>query len=158
MSLQKTGKGLITKQAKKFLEKEKESILNDKFKLDNWASSIESNMDKFNVILKKLKIKTKYCYAYGAPTKSSLLFKMSKLKQSDISFIVEDNELKVGKFLPKTSIPIRSFKEIDFNKNATIILFAWNFAEDIIKKLKKNYNVPASVIIPLPVPRVVEIC
>ena len=109
-------------------------------------------------MFKKLKLNKSFCYGYGAPTKASLLYKVSKLKQEDISCIVEDNKLKVGKFLPKTSIPIVSFNNIDFNKKALIILFAWNFAEDIIKKLKKNYNVPATILIPLPIPRIVEIC
>ena len=98
------------------------------------------------------------CFAYGAPTKSTLLLKMSKLRKSDISFIVDDNSLKVGRFLPLTSIPIKSSKEIEFKKNAIIILFAWNFSDDIIKKLKMEYKVPATIIIPLPYPRVVKIC
>jgi SAM-dependent methyltransferase len=158
LSLQKTGKGVVKKQANLFLEREQNSILNDNNKLNKWASDIDSNMETFNSMFKKLKLNKSFCYGYGAPTKASLLYKVSKLKQEDISYIVEDNKLKVGKFLPKTSIPIVSFNDIDFNKKALIILFAWNFADDIIKKLKKNYNVPATILIPLPIPRIVEIC
>ena len=33
--------------------------------------------------------------------------------------------------------------------NAVIIIFAWNFADDIIRKLKENYKVSA-IVIPLP--------
>ena len=156
--LQKTGYGIIKRQPKLFLENEQKSILNDSVKLKEWAKKVMSNMEKFNLIFKKLKSKNTHCYAYGAPTKASLLYKVSKLNQEDISFIVEDNELKVGKFLPKTSIPILSFDAIDFDRNSLIIIFAWNFADDIVRKLKKNYNVPAKAIIPLPNPRVIEIC
>ena len=156
--LKKTGNGIINLQPKLFLENEQKSILNDNKKLKYWAKNILCNMEKFNLIFKKLNSQTNHCYAYGAPTKASLLYKVSKLNQDDISFIIEDNKLKVGKFLPKTSIPILSFDEIDFNKKSVIVIFAWNFADDIIKKLKKNYNVPAKAIIPLPKPRVVQIC
>jgi hypothetical protein len=115
-------------------------------------------MSYFNKLFFKYKSKDKICFAYGAPTKSTLLLKMSKLKENEISFVVDDNDLKVGKFLPSTSIPIKSSKAIEFNKEAVIILFAWNFADDIINNLKKKYKVPVTIIIPLPHPRVVKIC
>ncbi len=158
ISLQKTGNGVVKNQPKLFLDDEQKSILNDNIKLLEWSNYVAANMERFNLIFKKLKSSTTYCYAYGAPTKASLLYKVSKLTQEDISFIVEDNKLKKDKFLPKTSIPIVSFSEIDFNKKAVIIIFAWNFADDIIRKLKDNYQVSAKAIIPLPNPRVVKIC
>ena len=85
-----------------------------------------------------------------SPTKATLLLKTTLLTQFDLDFIVEDNVHKVGKFLPKTGIPILSTKDIDFKKSAVIIILAWNFSDDIIKKLKKLYQVPFKVIIPLP--------
>ena len=156
--LQKTGLGIVKKQPKKFLDNEKKSILYDISKLNSWSSDIKNTMSYFNKLFFKYKSKEKICFAYGAPTKSTLLLKMSKLKENEISFVVDDNDLKVGKFLPSTSIPIKSSKSIEFNKEAVIILFAWNFADDIIKTLKKKYRVPVTIIIPLPYPRVVQIC
>lgn len=158
ISLQKTGNGIIKNQPKLFLDEEQKSILNDNVKLLKWFKYIENNMGKFDLMFKKLNLNAPFCYGYGAPTKASLLYKVSKLNQQDISFIVEDNKLKTGKYLPKTTIPIISFNEIDFNKEAVIIIFAWNFADDIIRKLKDNYKVSAKAIIPLPNPRVIEIC
>ena len=102
-------------------------------------------MENFYLMFKILN-KIKYCYAYGAY--KGILFISIKI-QDDISFIVEGGQ---------TAIPIVSFNEIDFYKNAVIIIFAWNFADDIIRKLKENYKVSAKAIIPLPSPRVVDIC
>ena len=62
----------------------------------------------------------------------------------------EDNEFKMGKFLPKTGIPIVGFDQIDFEKPALIVILAWNFSDDIIKKIKRLFRVPIKVIIPLP--------
>lgn len=155
--LQKNNIGGIKEQPKKFLDEEKKSILYDDFKLKNWSSNIIKTMECFYELFLKCKSKDKVCFAYGAPTKASLLYKISKLKEKDISFIVEDNELKVGKFLPKTSIPILSLESVDFKKESIIIIFAWNFANDIISKLKQKYKVPATIIIPLPNPRIVKI-
>lgn len=152
----KTKNGVIRRQPQKFLKSEKESILYDEIKLKSWPTDIKTNMNKLYNLFKKNHY-NKNCYAYGAPTKASLLFKTSNLNENDISFIVEDNELKVGRFLPTTSIPIISIASVDFEKEALIIIFAWNFADDIIKKLKKKYKVPASIIIPLPEPKVIII-
>ena len=51
---------------------------------------------------------------------------------SEIDFIVEDNKLKHGKFIPGVKIPIVSKEKIT-DKNNTILVLAWNFYEDIKK-------------------------
>lgn len=155
--LQKTGKGAINKQPLLFLNKEKKSILYNEKKLNFWYKNIEHNMKKLHDLFIKYKLTKDICYAYGAPTKATLLFKMSGLKNKDISFIVDDNKLKINRFMPISGIPIVHSNNIDFNKKALILLFAWNFSEDIIKKLKDQYQAPATIIIPLPLLKIVEI-
>ena len=47
-------------------------------------------------------------------------------------------------------IPIKSFgRLIEIKKRVLIVVLAWNFSEDIIRKLKQN-NVKGEVLIPLP--------
>ena len=82
---------------------------------------------------------------------------MSGLNQNDIDFVVDDNKFKVGRYMPQIGIQIKSSNNIEFNKSALILLFAWNFAEDIIKNLQKQYKVPVTVIVPFPFLRVIEI-
>ena len=151
--------GLIrnSQQVKKFIEEEKTSIIYDKKILKFWAENIFKNSIKINNIVKSEKLKGKLCYAYGSPTKATLLLKISKLSNNDIEFVVEDNEYKVGSYLPKIGIPVLSIDKLNFNKSCVILILAWNFSEDIIKKLKKLYKVPIKIIIPLPKLKVLEI-
>ena len=86
------------------------------------------------------------CLAYGSPTKATLLLKMTKLNSSDIKFIIEDNDHKVGKFLPNNGISIHSLNRLNFNEPVVIIILAWNFYQDIIKKLKMLYKGSIKVI------------
>jgi C-methyltransferase. len=51
-----------------------------------------------------------------------------------MDFIVEDNKLKQGKFVPGVKIPIVNKKRI-LDKNNNMIVLAWNFYQDI-----KNNN------------------
>ena len=48
-------------------------------------------------------------------------------------FIIEDNELKHGKFVPGAKIPIISKKDLKIN-DPQILVLAWNF----YKEIKKN--------------------
>ena len=49
-----------------------------------------------------------------------------------INFIVDDNKLKHGKYVPGVNIPIFSKDKIK-EKNPIVIVLAWNFFEDIKK-------------------------
>ena len=85
------------------------------------------------------------------------MLKTAELSSSDILYIVEDNKYKVGKFLPKISLPILPVNQLDFDKKCLIIILAWNFADDIISKLRKQFNVPFKVIIPIPQLKVLDL-
>ena len=62
----------------------------------------------------------------------------------------EDNLLKVDKFMPFTGVPILEVGELYRKKPDIIIIFAWNFYEDIIAKLKLQVDWPATFLVPLP--------
>ena len=95
---------------------------------------------------------------YGAPTKATLLLKLAGLTEGIISYIYEDNEHKVDRYLPKTSIIIRSSLDLDnLPPKNVIVILAWNFAEDIIKNIKSKVKKTTIVIIPLPHLRVINI-
>ena len=48
-------------------------------------------------------------------------------------FIVEDNKLKQGKFLPGMKIPIKSKKNLK-GKCDCLLVLAWNYFDEIKKK------------------------
>ena len=140
----------LFKQAKKFLTKEKKSIINNKLFIKNWKKNIFTNIKKIREILLKNSKKNKKIIGYGAPTKAALLIKLSKIEKKIIDYTIEDNELKINKFIPKTDIIIKPFRHIHINKPDIMIIFAWNFSYDILKKLKQNKIKALKIFIPLP--------
>ncbi len=148
--LQKTGCGVIHKSASNFLLLEKKSAIYDKEFLKNWPKKIIYLSSKIKKIIQNEKKKGIPCFAYGSPTKAILLLKMAKISSNEIDFVVEDNEYKIGRFLPNTTLPIFPVNYLDFNKKSTILILAWNFSDDIIVKLKKFYKVSIKVIVPIP--------
>jgi 2-polyprenyl-3-methyl-5-hydroxy-6-metoxy-1,4-benzoquinol methylase len=155
--LKKTGNGTIAEQAQNFLDAEKQSVLYDDEFHSNWPRKIESSMVKFHNLLAAEASRGVRIAAYGAPTKATLLTKLAKLGASEIAFVVEDNPHKVGRFLPGSGIPIQMTSELMSFQPEIIVLLAWNFADDIIAKLRGKFNTPVKIIIPLPELRVINL-
>ena len=88
---------------------------------------------KENVIknLKKLKNQKKTIIGYGSPAKATTALNFYGLT-NEIDFVVEDNKLKHGKFIPGVKIPIKNKSHVSKNKD-TILVLAWNFFNDIKK-------------------------
>ncbi len=83
--------------------------------------------------VKNLKNNGKKLIGYGSPAKATTALNFFGVSD-EIDFIVEDNNLKHGKFIPGVKIPIVGKERIK-DKNNTILVLAWNFYDDI-----KNNN------------------
>ena len=57
-------------------------------------------------------MKYKKIVGYGAPAKATTALNFFSIKNDTISFIIDDNPLKVNKFVPGTGIKIRSINTI----------------------------------------------
>jgi SAM-dependent methyltransferase len=148
--LKKTGDGSISPEAKKFLDGESESILYQDKLIKEWQPKLKSNMMAFGNKIKEYASNGKIVAGYGAPTKATLLSEIAELDSSSISFIMEDNTLKVNKFMPSTGIPIVNTSKLIDEKPEVIVIFAWNFSKEIIDKIKSKINWPATILVPLP--------
>ncbi len=82
-------------------------------------------------ILKLTKNNTKII-GYGSPAKATTALNFFGIS-NEIEYIVEDNKLKHGKFLPGMKIPITSKDSIKEKPDYALVL-AWNFLEEIKKK------------------------
>ncbi|MBX3594753.1 class I SAM-dependent methyltransferase [Sphingomonas sp.] len=148
--LRKTGDGEIHPQAAAFLAEEKQSVLYDDAFLKGWKRRIEDQMRDFHHILGKHAANGATIIAYGAPTKATLLMKMAGLTGEQVSFVVEDNVHKAGRYLPGTGVAIRPSAALATAEPDVIVIFAWNFADDIIGKLRGAFDRPVEIIVPLP--------
>ena len=79
-------------------------------------------------------MKKKNIIGFGAPAKATTLINFYKL-QKYIQYIVDDNKLKKNKFIPNTNIKITNKPK---NNNIDYVLvFAWNYFDEIKKRNKK---------------------
>ena len=128
----------------KFLQKlillEKRSNLyklNTYHKLQNF---IESKKNKLLLKLKKIKSqKNTIIVGIGAAAKANTLLNTFELNNKIIDFITEASKHKIGKFTPKSRIPIHTDSYLSKYKNKKLyaIILSWNISSDLKNKLKK---------------------
>ena len=88
--------------------------------------------------------------AYGAPAKAFTVFSYYGLSEKNISFCVDTTPTKIGKIFPKFNIPIISEEELaDFDYN-TLLVNAWNYKEDILKKSSSIFKKGTKLIFIIP--------
>ena len=96
---------------------------------------------------------------YGAAAKTTTFLNYFGLSENKmIKNIFDDNILKQKLYLPGTKIKILSPKNLDLKKLDILIIFAWNYSEIIIHKIKKKFSKRHKLkfLIPFPKPKLIK--
>ena len=116
-----------------------------------FADKMRGKRHSLRDYLQVLKDEGKTIYAYGAPAKGNTLLNYEGIDSKLIDKSVEINELKVGKILPVSNIPIEKESKEDYPDY--YLLLSHNFEDEIVEK---NKGSGVKFIIPFPEIRVVE--
>ena len=117
----------------------------EKFGIKNFKTYLEFGKKVYKIkekVIKnitELKNKNGKIIGYGSPAKATTALNFFGISK-EIDFVIEDNKLKVGKFIPGVNIEIKEKTSKD--KNKCILVLAWNFFEEIKKNnssLTKNF-------------------
>ena len=127
----KNKKTRINKNVKLLLKEEENFGIKEYSTYKNFADKIYKIRSNVINNLNKLKQESKKIVGYGSPAKATTALNFFGVKDQ-IDFIIEDNKLKHGKFIPGVKIPIQSKNKIK-NKLPVALVLAWNFFEDIKK-------------------------
>ena len=133
----------------KFLNIEELQGYNNINKYTGWASSIGILIKDFSDNIIKLKNEGHKISGFAASAKGVTLLNSTKMNTMYIDYIYDQTPEKIGKFSPGTGIPIISLTELIKNNPDYLVILAWNFAEEIIEKVKK-LGYKGKFIIPIP--------
>jgi hypothetical protein len=92
--------------------------------------------------------------AYGAAAKGATLLNFLALPEETISFVVDRNAHKVGKYMPGVRLPIRDVSEIQKAQPDYVLILTWNFAEEIVEQQKTYRDAGGTFLCPVPTPHV----
>jgi len=124
-----------------------------KFTMKNFAQKVEESKDQLFHLLKfyqKNKVKV---IGYGAAGRANTLLNYCNIDSSLIEYIVDESPLRYGKFTPGTHIPVRKPSEEDI-KAGVVVILAWNYKDQIMKKLE-DLGYTGIYVIPLPEVKVI---
>lgn len=143
-----TSNRVIEKSVDEFLNLEENEGFNSILKYIDWQLNVDNLVDELKSTVYKIKAEGKTVVGFAGSAKGNTLLNACGFTDNEISYIVDDTPEKQGKFSPKTGIKIVSVDELKVNKPDYILILAWNFTEEIIKRLDGLYD--GKFIIPVP--------
>lgn len=96
------------------------------------AEKVKNNLISF---LLEAKRQGKTVAAYGAAAKGNTLLNFAGIRADLLSFVVDRNPAKLGKFLPGSRIPIVQEAYLQLTKPDYVLILPWNIKEEVIKQL-----------------------
>ncbi len=105
--------------------------------------------EEFMTLVRKLKAEGKTLSGYGAPAKASTLCNFYGLTPEHLDYVVDDNPLKQGRFIPGAHIPVVPSAHLAAHPTDYVVIFAWNFAREIIKKIGSLEDRGTRFLVPL---------
>ncbi len=97
---------------------------------------IEKVKIEFLAFLIEAKQEGKQIVGYGAAAKGNTMMNFSGIKEDLISYVVDKNPAKKGKFMPGSRVPIVDINSILLTKPDYVIIFPWNLKDEIILQLE----------------------
>lgn len=87
---------------------------------------------------------------YGAAAKGNTLLNYCGVKNDLISFVVDANPFKQGKYLPGSHIPVVSEAHLQKERPDFIVIFPWNLKDEIVTQLNYISAWGGKFVIPIP--------
>jgi SAM-dependent methyltransferase len=162
---QKEGKAQKEKQKideseslKEYRQEEKQSKVNDLKSWKDFALRAYKHKHQLLKILDDIVAKEGPIVGYGASARSSTMLNFCGIDHKLLCLIADQNPLKQELYTAGTHILILSPEEVMRRNPKTVLILAWNFSQEIMDGLKKNFRFEGRCILPLPNdPRVVRL-
>ena len=130
--IKKDKKTKIENSVKELIKEEEKFGIKKYESYQNFAKKVYKIRDNIRKNILKLKSENNKIIGYGSPAKATTALNFFGISD-EIGCIVEDNNLKHGKYLPGMKIPIVSKDKIKTKPDCALVL-AWNFFEEIKKR------------------------
>jgi len=137
------------------IREERENGIDNLQTLETFNDKLQKNIKEIRELFNRLNKENKRIFGYGAPAKSSTMINSIGLNNNSVELIIEDSPLKQGLFTPGSHIPITGPEILEKETPDYLMIFAWNYADEIIKKVEEKYS-RMNYIIPMPELRIIQ--
>ena len=131
------GKKKISDEVNRLISKEREMGIDKKFFYLEFEKKINKiKKDLINLLL-KLKAEGKKVVGYGATSNSTTVINYFNITKDLVECIYDTTPSKFNTFSPGKHLPVLPYSEFRKSDTEFVLLFAWNHAEEIMKKEKE---------------------
>ena len=121
----------------------------------DFTAKIARMRDETRAAITALKAEGKRVAGYGAAAKATTLLHYFGLTADDLDFIVDKSTWKQGLEMPVTRIPIVPPEHLSRETADTVLILAWNFANEIARENTAFTDAGGTFLAPVPELRVV---
>ena len=126
-----TGAKPVSNNVKEIIRREIEFGICNPTCYAEFQSKAERVKDEFIGFLIKSKNSKKTVAAYGAAAKGNTLMNFAGIRPDLISYVVDINPAKQGKFMPGSRIPIRAPEVLMEHRPDFLVILPWNIADEV---------------------------
>lgn len=122
-----------------------------------YAEKVDGTRDRIVRLLDRLKRENRSIVGYGASGRGTIIMNYCGIDRRYIDYVIDDAPAKHGFFTPGTHLPIRPWEyAVRSGFPDYMVLFAWAFTEEILKKRQDYLKQGGKFILPLPEVRIVS--
>jgi methylation protein EvaC len=142
VTAQRSGRGTPTTRVAEQLRVEEAALTIPN--LQSFKHDVDAQTEALRSALKQYKASGLRVAGYGAPARVSTICNFGKIGPDLVEYTVDDSPLKQNKFTPGTHIPIVTRETLLENGPDIIVVFAYEYLDDIRKKTpgKHRYFLP----------------
>ena len=129
------GKQLVSSAVGSLLETENNAGMKSKEFYEQFSEAADLAKLKLLSFLCKAKTEKKVVVAYGAAAKGNTMLNYAGVRSDLVSYVVDRNPSKQGKWLPGSRIPILDEGQLRKTKPDYILILPWNLQKEIVQQL-----------------------
>lgn len=103
-----------------------------------FTAAVEGRRDTLFDRVYELTSRGKTVVGLGAPAKAATICNYCRLGPERVRYVTEVNPLRIGKYLPGVHVPIVDENSMFADRPDAGILFAWNYYDEIVPKLRRR--------------------
>jgi SAM-dependent methyltransferase len=130
-----TGRHLQSVRVKELLERETQAGMITADYYLGFQAKTDKVKNDFLAFLLEIKRQGKTVAAYGAAAKGNTLLNYAGVRPNLLSYVVDRNPAKEGKYLPGSRIPIVAEAHIREKKPDYVLILPWNIKEEVMTQL-----------------------
>ncbi len=137
VTIQRKGHGEPSSNVYALLNEEQQTL--NVGKLEEFRANVDMQIAALRRMLEDYKKSNIKVAGYGAPARVSTICNYGKIGPSLIEFTVDDSPLKQNRYTPGTHIPIVPKAHLDSHRSDVLVVFAYEYFEDIRRKTGGSY-------------------